>query len=167
MLKSPYDLRPKRGGDDPEDKKGKMPKKTCGDGSKPTTTKYGAPTGNEKFQIGAVVRLAFNSSQFSFGFEFQVEHFFPDDDTVHLFWLTWEEMNSFPQYQNSFWFYLRNNHVGDDTFEEQVPSRAAVALVTNTEEMEEVEEEQVPLPTAGSVVGRGHTVFADSDDDDE
>ena len=70
MLKSPYDLRPKRGGDDPEDKKGKMPKKTCGDGSKPTTTKYGAPTGNQKFQIGSVIRLAFNSNQKSFGFEF-------------------------------------------------------------------------------------------------
>ena len=77
-------------------------------------------------------------------------------------------MYSFPQYQNSFWFYLRNDFVGGDTFEEQVPSRAAVALVTNTEEMEEVQEEQVPLPTAGSVVGRGHTVFRDdSDNDDE
>ncbi len=41
-----------------------------------------------------------------------------------------------------------------------------MALVTNTEEMEEVEAEQVPLPTAGSVVGRGHTVFRDESDSD-
>ena len=137
MLKSPYHLRPKRGGDDPEDKKGKMPKKTCGGGSKPTTTKYGAPTKDKEFEIGAVTRLAFNDRSKSF--EFEVEHFFPNDETTHLYWLTWAEMNSFHQYQVALWFYLRNDHEGGDTFEEQVPSSSAVDAVTNAEDTEDDE----------------------------
>ena len=37
------------GGEDPNDRKGKLPKKTCGNGS-PTTT-YGAPTGDKEFNV--------------------------------------------------------------------------------------------------------------------
>ena len=117
--------------------KGKLPKKTCGDGSKPTTTKYGAPTKDKEFEIGAVTRLAFNDRSKSF--EFEVEHFFPNDETTHLYWLTWAEMNSFHQYQVALWFFLRNDHEGGDTFEEQVPSSSAVDAVTNAEDTEDDE----------------------------
>ena len=127
MLKGAYELR-KRDGDDPSDRKaGKLPK-TCGGGA-PTKSKYGAPLGDEEFEIGHVVRLSFNDRTKSF--EFEVEHFFPNDETTHLYWLTWSEMTSFPQYQIAFWFYLRNDHVGGDTFERTTPSSSAVKTVAD------------------------------------
>ena len=127
MLKGAYELR-KRDGDDPSDRKaGKLPK-TCGGGA-PTKSKYGAPLGDEEFEIGHVVRLSFNDRTKSF--EFEVEHFFPDDETTHLYWLTWSEMTSFPQYQIAFWFYLRNDHTGGEEFERTTPSSSAVKTVAD------------------------------------
>ena len=127
MLKGAYELR-KRDGDDPSDRKaGKLPK-TCGGGA-PTKSKYGAPLGDEEFEIGHVVRLSFNDRTKSF--EFEVEHFFPNDETTHLYWLTWSEMTSFPQYQIAFWFYLRNDHTGGEEFERTTPSSSAVKTVAN------------------------------------
>ena len=70
MLANPYALRERSvtgvtkrlpyegGGEDPNDRKGKLPKKTCGNGS-PTTT-YGAPTADEEFNVLRVSRLFFN-----------------------------------------------------------------------------------------------------------
>ena len=127
MLKGAYELR-KRDGDDPSDRKAGKLAKTCGGGA-PTKSKYGAPLGDEEFEIGHVVRLSFNDRTKSF--EFEVEHFFPDDETTHLYWLTWSEMTSFPQYQIAFWFYLRNDHVGGDTFERTTPSSSAVKTVAD------------------------------------
>ena len=127
MLKGAYELR-KRDGDDPSDRKAGKLAKTCGGGA-PTKSKYGAPLGDEEFEIGHVVRLSFNDRTKSF--EFEVEHFFPNDETTHLYWLTWSEMTSFPQYQIAFWFYLRNDHVGGDTFERTTPSSSAVKTVAD------------------------------------
>ena len=120
------------GSDDPEEKNIKPLPKTCGDGAKTT---YGAPHGDEEFEIGHVVNLAFNDRTKSF--EFEVEHFFPNDDTTHLYWVTWYEMNTFPQYQISLWFYLRNTitQMSPDGFETTFPSSSAAALVRD--EMEE------------------------------
>ena len=119
------------GADDPEDNNFNLPK-TCGDGTKTT---YGAPMGDEEFEIGHVVNLAFNDRTKSF--EFEVEHFYPNDETTHLYWVTWYEMNTFPQYQISLWFYLRNTitQMSPDGFETTFPSSSAAALVRD--EMEE------------------------------
>ena len=127
MLKGAYELR-KRDGDDPSDRKAGKLAKTCGGGA-PTKSKYGAPLGDEEFEIGHVVRLSFNDRTKSF--EFEVEHFFPDDETTHLYWLTWSEMTSFPQYQIAFWFYLRNDHAGGEEFERTTPSSSAVKTVAD------------------------------------
>ena len=54
------------GSDDPEEKNIKPLPKTCGDGAKTT---YGAPHGDEEFEIGHVVNLAFNDRTKSFKFE--------------------------------------------------------------------------------------------------
>ena len=40
-------------------------------------------------------------------------------------------MTSFPQYQIAFWFYLRNDHVGGNTFERTTPSSSAVKTVAD------------------------------------
>ena len=164
LSKAGYYLRSKDGGDNPDDKKKKMPAKTCGDGSK---TKYGAPTGDKEFSIGSITKMRFNDNSMSF--EFQVEHFFPNDPMTHFFWITWNEMNTFSQYQVAFWFYLRNNHVGGDAFEAQVPSSTAVRALENSDNMEDDEHEagssSSSRPTAGTIVGRGHTVFDSSDED--
>ena len=109
-------------------KAGKLAK-TCGGSGAPTKSKYGAPLGDEEFEIGHVVRLSFNDRTKSF--EFEVEHFFPDDETTHLYWLTWSEMTSFPQYQIAFWFYLRNDHTGGEEFERTTPSSSAVKTVAD------------------------------------
>ena len=127
MLKGAYELR-KRDGDDPSDRKAGKLAKTCGGGA-PTKSKYGAPLGDEEFEIGHVVRLSFNDRTKSF--EFEVEHFFPNDETTHLYWLTWSEMTSFPQYQIAFWFYLRNDHTGGEEFERTTPSSSAVKTVAD------------------------------------
>ena len=127
MLKGAYELR-KRDGDDPSDRNAGKLAKTCGGGA-PTKTKYGAPLGDEEFEIGHVVRLSFNDRTKSF--EFEVEHFFPNDETTHLYWLTWSAMTSFPQYQIAFWFYLRNDHTGGEEFERTTPSSSAVKTVAD------------------------------------
>ena len=128
MLKGAYELRKRDDGDDPSDRKAGKLAKTCGGGA-PAKTKYGAPLGDEEFEIGHVVRLSFNDRTKSF--EFEVEHFFPNDETTHLYWLTWSEMTSFPQYQIAFWFYLRNDHVGGEDFERTTPSSSAVKTIAD------------------------------------
>ena len=137
MLKGAYELR-KRDGDDPSERKAGKLAKTCGGGA-PTKSKYGAPLGDEEFEFGHVVRLSFNDRTKSF--EFEVEHFFPNDDTTHLYWVTWYEMNTFPQYQISLWFYLRNTitQMSPDGFETTFPSSSAVDLVRDEvrDDMEE------------------------------
>lgn len=71
------------------------------------------------------------------------------------------QMNSFPQYQIALWFYLRDYVTtwASADFEEFVPSSSAVRAV-------EAEEEETGVPSlrrAGSVCGKGHTRFTDSD----
>jgi hypothetical protein len=129
MLK--YNLR--RGGEDPNDRKKKMPKKTCHDGD---TGRYGAPKSGIK-HIGQVVRIAFNDR--SKQFEFEVEHYLEGDDEeqVHLFWLTWAEMTTYYQYQVALWFYLRNDIPNGMTFETQVPSSTAIRALEAEEETED------------------------------
>ena len=166
MLANPYALRERSvtgvtkrlpyegGGEDPNDRKGKLPKKTCGNGS-PTTT-YGAPTGDKEFNVIRVSRLFFNDRTKSFEFEVELE-LLADPENTHAYWLTWEEMNSFPQYQIALWFYLRDYVTtwASADFEEFVPSSSAVRAV-----QEEEEETGGPsLRRAGSVCAKGHTRF--------
>ena len=166
MLANPYALRDRSvtgvtkrlpyegGGEDPNDRKGKLPKKTCGNGS-PTTT-YGAPTGDKEFNVIRVSRLFFNDRRKSFEFEVELE-LLADPENTHTYWLTWEEMNSFPQYQIALWFYLRDYVTtwASADFEEFVPSSSAVRAV-----QEEEEETGGPsLRRAGSVCAKGHTRF--------
>ena len=169
MLANPYALRERSvtgvtkrrpynegGGEDPPDRKGKLPKKTCGNGC-PTTT-YGAPTGDKEFNVIRVSRLFFNDRTKSFEFEVELE-ILADPGNTHAYWLTWEEMNSFPQYQIALWFYLRDYVTtwASADFEEFVPSSSAVRAV-----QEEEEETGVPsLRRAGSVCAKGHTRFRD------
>ena len=162
MLANPYALRERsvtgvtkrRGGEDPNDRKGKLPKKTCGNGS-PTTT-YGAPTGDKEFNVVRVSRLFFNDRTKSFEFEVELE-LLADPENTHAYWLTWEEMNSFPQYQIALWFYLRDYVTtwASADFEEFVPSSSAVRAV----EAEEEETGGPSLRRAGSVCAKGHTRF--------
>ena len=162
MLANPYALRERsvtgvtkrRGGEDPPDRKGKLPKKTCGNGS-PTTT-YGAPTGDKEFNVIRVSRLFFNDRTKSFEFEVELE-LLADPGNTHAYWLTWEEMNSFPQYQIALWFYLRDYVTtwASADFEEFVPSSSAVRAV----EEEEEETGGPSLRRAGSVCAKGHTRF--------
>ena len=166
MLANPYALRERLvtgvtkrlpyegGGDDPNDRKGKLPKKTCGNGS-PTTT-YGAPTGDKEFNVIRVSRLFFNDRRKSFEFEVELE-LLADPENTHAYWLTWEEMNSFPQYQIALWFYLRDYVTtwASADFEEFVPSSSAVRAV----EEEEEETGGPSLRRAGSVCAKGHTRF--------
>ena len=166
MLANPYALRERSvtgvtkrlpyegGGEDPNDRKGKLPKKTCGNGS-PTTT-YGAPTGDKEFHVIRVSRLFFNDRTKSFEFEVELE-LLADPENTHAYWLTWEEMNSFPQYQIALWFYLRDYVTtwASADFEEFVPSSSAVRAV----EAEEEETGGPSLRRAGSVCAKGHTRF--------
>ena len=166
MLANPYALRERSvtgvtkrlpyegGGDDPNDRKGKLPKKTCGNGS-PTTT-YGAPTADKEFNVIRVSRLFFNDRTKSFEFEVELE-LLADPENTHAYWLTWEEMNSFPQYQIALWFYLRDYVTtwASADFEEFVPSSSAVRAV----EEEEEETGGPSLRRAGSVCAKGHTRF--------
>ena len=166
MLANPYALRERSvtgvtkrlpyegGGEDPNDRKGKLPKKTCGNGS-PTTT-YGAPTADKEFNVIRVSRLFFNDRTKSFEFEVELE-LFADPENTHAYWLTWEEMNSFPQYQIALWFYLRDYVTtwASADFEEFVPSSSAVRAV----EEEEEETGGSSLRRAGSVCAKGHTRF--------
>ena len=166
MLATPYALRERSvtgvtkrlsyegGGEDPNDRKGKLPKKTCGNGS-PTTT-YGAPTGDKEFNVIRVSRLFFNDRTKSFEFEVELE-LLADPENTHAYWLTWEEMNSFPQYQIALWFYLRDYVTtwASADFEEFVPSSSAVRAV----EEEEEETGGPSLRRAGSVCAKGHTRF--------
>jgi len=166
MLANPYALRERSvtgvtkrlpyegGGEDPNDRNGKLPKKTCGNGS-PTTT-YGAPTADKEFNVIRVSRLFFNDRRKSFEFEVELE-LLADPENTHAYWLTWEEMNSFPQYQIALWFYLRDYVTtwASADFEEFVPSSSAVRAV----EEEEEETGGPSLRRAGSVCAKGHTRF--------
>ena len=102
-----------------------------------------------------VSRLFFNDRRKSFEFEVELE-LLADPENTHAYWLTWEEMNSFPQYQIALWFYLRDYVTtwASADFEEFVPSSSAVRAVE-----EEEEETGVPLRRAGSVCGKGRTRF--------
>ena len=105
-----------------------------------------------------VSRLFFNDRTKSFEFEVELE-LIADPENTHAYWLTWEEMNSFPQYQIALWFYLRDYVTtwASADFEEFVPSSSAVRAV-----QEEEEETGVPsLRRAGSVCAKGHTRFRD------
>ena len=166
MLANPYALRERSvtgvtkrrpyegGGEDPNDRKGKLPKKTCGNGA-PTTT-YGAPTGDKEFHVLRVSQLHFNDRTKSFEFEVELE-LIADPENTHAYWLTWAEMNSFPQYQIALWFYLRDYVTtwASADFEEFVPSSSAVRAV----EEEEEETGGSSLRRAGSVCAKGHTRF--------
>ena len=166
MLANPYALRERSvtgvtkrlpyegGGEDPNDRNGKLPKKTCGNGS-PTTT-YGAPTADEEFNVIRVSRLFFNDRRKSFEFEVELE-LLADPENTHAYWLTWEEMNSFPQYQIALWFYLRDYVTtwASADFEEFGPSSSAVRAGQEEEE----ETGGSSLRRAGSVCAKGHTRF--------
>ena len=107
-----------------------------------------------------VSQLSFNDRTKSFEFKVELE-LIADRENTHAYWLTWEEMNSFPQYQIALWFYLRDYVTtwASADFEEFVPSSSAVRAV-------EAEEEETGVPSlrrAGSVCGKGHTRFTDTD----
>ena len=124
------------------------------------TTKYGAPTVDGGFSVIKMTDMRFDDDDKSFQFEFQLEV----EGVLQCFWLTWEEANTFPQYQTCFWFYIRDTittwHAND--VEDFLPSTTIEDL------MEEDEEAGVPaLRRAGSVCSKGHTVFVDSDSDSE
>ena len=89
-----------------------------------------------------VSRLFFNDRRKSFEFEVELE-LLADPENTHAYWLTWEEMNSFPQYQIALWFYLRDYVTtwASADFEEFVPSSSAVRAV---------EEEEEPIPCSAS-----------------
>ena len=128
-----YNLR-RDTGEDPNDRKKKMPKKTCHDGD--NTGRYGVPKSGIK-HIGQITRISFNDR--SKQFEFEVEHFLEgdDEDQVHLFWLTWAEMTNYYQYQVALWFYLRNDIPNGEDFENQVPSSTAIRAIEAEEETED------------------------------
>ena len=74
-----------------------------------------------------------------------------------------KEANTFPQYQICFWFYIRDTittwHAND--VEDFIPS------TTINDVMEEDEETGDPsIRRAGSVVGKGHTRFVDSEEEE-
>ena len=70
-----------------------MPKTTCGNGS-PTTT-FGAPTGDKEFK--GVSPLSVNDGTKLFELEGEME-LLADPENTHIYWLTWEQTNSFSQY---------------------------------------------------------------------
>ena len=123
------------------------------------TTKYGAPTVDGGFSVIKMTQLRFNDDSKSFDFEFELEV----EGVLQCFWLTWEEANTFPQYQTCFWFYIRDTittwHAND--VEDFLPSTTIEELME--EEEEEEEETGVPLRRAGSVCGKGHTRFRNED----
>ena len=129
MLK--YNLRRGNEGEDPNDRKKKMPKN--GD-----TGRYGVPKSGIK-HIGQITQVSFNDR--SKQFEFEVEHFLEgeDEDQVHLFWVTWSEMTNYYQYQVALWFYLRNDIPNGMDFENQVPSSTAIRALEAEEETEDDE----------------------------
>jgi hypothetical protein len=111
-----------------------------------------------------VSRLSFNDRTKSFEFEVELE-LLADPQNTHAYWLTWEEMNSFPQYQIALWFYLRDYVTtwASADFEEFVPSSSAVRAV---EAEEATASSSTPLRRAGSVCAKGHTKFVDESDSD-
>ena len=131
----------------------KMPRKAV------KTTTYGAPTVDNGFSVIKMTDMRFDDDSKSFEFEFQLEI----DGDLQCFWLTWEEANTFPQYQTCFWFYIRDTittwHAND--VEDFLPS-------TTIDDLMEEEETGVPaLRRAGSVCGKGHTRFTDSSSSSE
>ena len=125
------------------------------------TTTYGAPTVDGGFSVIKMTDMRFNDDSKSFEFEVQLEV----EGVLQCFWLTWEEANTFPQYQTCFWFYIRDTittwHAND--VEDFLPSTTIEELMEEEEEEEEEEETGVPLRTAGEVCGKGHTRFRNED----
>ena len=122
-----------------------------------TTTTYGAPTVDGGFSVIKMTQMRFNDDSKSFEFEFELEI----EGVLQCFWLTWEEANTFPQYQICFWFYIRDTmtYWEAEDVEDFLPS-------TTIEDVMEDEETGVPsLRRAGSVCGKGHTKFVDSDEE--
>ena len=124
------------------------------------TTTYGAPTVDNGFSVIKMTQMRFNDDTQSFEFEVELEV----EGVASLYWLTWEEMNSFPQYQICLWFYIRDTittwHAND--VEDFIPSS------TIEDVMEEDEETGVPsIRRAGSVCSKGHTRFVDDDEEEE
>ena len=123
----------------------------------PVKTTYGAPTVDGGFSVIKMTDMRFNDDEKSFEFEVELEI----DGVSKCFWLTWEEANTFPQYQICFWFYIRDTmtYWEAEDVEDFLPS-------TTIEDVMEDEETGVPkLRRAGSVVGQGHTKFVDSDEE--
>ena len=107
---------------------------------KKTTTTYGAPTADKKFEIGSVVDHRFNYSTKSL--EFQVKHYLNGMQSPTLYWLTWTEMDVFPQYQiflNKYLFSL-NDGMGSTSDES---SSEEEETETETEEEEEIPETDI------------------------
>ena len=125
----------------------------------PVKTKYGAPTVDNGFSVIKMTDMRFNDDEKSFEFEVELE----TDGVSKCFWLTWEEMNTFPQYQICFWFYIRDTI----TYWEAEDGEDFLPSTTIEDVMEEDDEEPgVPkLRRAGSLVGKGLVKFVDSDDD--
>jgi len=122
---------------------------------KSVKTTYGAPTADNGFSVIKMTDMRFNDDEKSFEFEVELEI----DGVLKCFWLTWEEMNTFPQYQICFWFYIRDTittwHAND--VEDFLPS-------TTIEDVMEEDEEEAGVPAlrrAGSVCSKGHTRFMD------
>ena len=122
---------------------------------KSVKTTYGAPTADNGFSVIKMTDMRFNDRAKSFEFEVELEI----DGVLKCFWLTWEEMNTFPQYQICFWFYIRDTittwHAND--VEDFLPS-------TTIEDVMEEDEEEAGVPAlrrAGSVCSKGHTRFMD------
>ena len=96
-----------------------MPRKSI---KPPKTTKYGAPTVDGGFSVIKMTQMRFNDDSKSFEFEFELEI----EGVLQCFWLTWEEANTFPQYQICFWFYIR------DTIVRSRPGAARTILLFHT-----------------------------------
>ena len=84
-----------------------MPRK----GKRPKTTTYGAPTVEGALSVTKMTEMRFNDETKSFEFEYEIEV----EGVLQTFWLTWEEANSFPQFQTCFWFYIRPSLSGTPT----------------------------------------------------
>ena len=124
----------------------------------PVKTTYGAPTADNGFSVTKMTDMRFNDDSKSFEFEFELEV----EGVLQCFWLTWEEANTFPQYQICFWFYIRDTM----TYWEAEDVEDLLPSTTIEDVMEDEEETGVPaLRRAGSVVGKGHVKFVDSDED--
>ena len=126
------------------------------------TTKYGAPTADNGFSVIKMTDMRFNDDEKSFEFEVELEI----DGVSKCFWLTWEEMNTFPQYQICFWFYIRDTitYWEAEDVEDFLPS-TTIEDVMEEDSDEEAGVPKLQLRRAGSIVGKGLVKFVDSDEE--